>query len=326
MSGLHFLEVFLQTVGNTPHDISANAAERIKPDLSSLVNKAYKAFLLAQSKLNKMNNALDNDLEEILVEEKNANDQIRETQVTLQQLKEKEKNLQGEVLKVEKQVAMERANLKQASAIAEIKENRLNESKKVGVGMVAGYALIGSLFGPVGAFIGGAIATFPAAGIVINATQAVEETSARKKSTEERLETKESHLTNVKTNLKESEKQERKKSEKLETLESRKKEIKQIQKQLACLNEPVKKFTTLMTTTESRTEMMAIEANGELPDIEAMMVPLMAIASDLSETAFTIENGLLYGHVDFKGIGSKIQKITSKTMKMLTSDDIDQWA
>lgn len=65
MSGLHFL-----VVGNTPHDISANATQRIKPDLSSLVNKAYKAFLLAQSKLNKINNALDNDLEEILVEEK----------------------------------------------------------------------------------------------------------------------------------------------------------------------------------------------------------------------------------------------------------------
>lgn len=226
----------------------------------------------------------------------------------MQQLKEKEKNLQGEALKLEKQVVIERANLKEASTIAEIKENRLNESTKVGVGMVAGYALLGSIFGPVGALIGGAVATFPAAGIVINATQAVEETSARKKSTEERLETKESDLTNVKTNLKESEKQERKKAEKLEMLKSRKKEIKQIQKQLACLNEPVKKFITLMTTTESRTEMMAIEANGELPDMEAMMVPLMAIASDLSETAFTIENCLLSGHFDFKGIGSKKQK------------------
>ena len=181
-------------------------------------------------------------------------------------------------------------------------------------------------WGDIGAFIGSAVASPPAAENVLNAKRAVEEALARKSRVEGRLEAKKRDLANVKTNLEESEKLERKESEELEKHETSKKEIKETQKQLACLSEQVKRFTTLMDTTESRTGMMAIEANDELPDIEAMMIPLMAIASDLSETTFTIDSCLLAGDVDFKGIGSKIKMITSKTMKRLTSDDIDQWA
>lgn len=327
MSGLRFLGDFVQTVDNIPHDISPNAALRIKPDLQSLVNKAHKAILPAQSKLNEMNNSLEKDFQEILVLEKNADDKIRKIRISSQQLKEKQKNRQGEVLEVKKQVAMERDNLYAASSFAQIKENQLNESKKYGVGMVVASTVVGGfLFGPIGAFIGSAVASPPAAENVLNAKRAVEEASARKSRFEGRLEAKKRDLANVKTNLEESEKLERKESEQLEKHETSKKEIKETQKQLAYLSEQVKRFTTLMDTTESRTGMMAIEANDELPDIEAMMIPLMAIASDLSETTFTIDSCLLAGDVDFKGIGSKIKMITSKTMKRLTSDDIDQWA
>ena len=80
----------------------------------------------------------------------------------------------------------------------------------------------------------------------------------------------------------------------------------------------------LVGTTTSRTKMMAIEANGELPDIEAMIVPLTAIAGDLSEASLS-NSRLLSGNIDMKVIGCKIRVITSKTMKAILPGDIDQW-
>lgn len=100
-------------------------------------------------------------------------------------------------------------------------------------------------------------------------------------------------------------------------IERRKEEKKQRKEQLANLSGSVKSFVTLVDTTTSRTEMMAKEANGELPDIAAMMVPLKAIASDICETL--TNSCLLSGHVDFSC--TDIQK-----MKNMSSGDIDQWA
>lgn len=100
-------------------------------------------------------------------------------------------------------------------------------------------------------------------------------------------------------------------------IERRIQEIKQRKEQSASLSGSVKRFFTLVDTTTSRTEMMAKEANGELPDIEAMMVPLKAIASDICESL--TNSCLLSGHVDFSF--TEIQK-----MKDMSLGDIDQWA
>ena len=54
-------------VDNTsPHNVSANADQ----SMIHLVNKAYEAFLPAQSKLDNINDALDTDLQVTLVDEK----------------------------------------------------------------------------------------------------------------------------------------------------------------------------------------------------------------------------------------------------------------
>lgn len=71
--------------------------------------------------------------------------------------------------------------------------------------------------------------------------------------------------------------------------------------------------------------MMADEANGQLPDIETMLPPLKAVAGDLSDEALS-NCKLLSGSFNMKQVGRKIQAITSKAMKSLTSDDLDQWA
>ena len=81
----------------------------------------------------------------------------------------------------------------------------------------------------------------------------------------------------------------------------------------------------LVGTTTTRANMMAIEANGELPDIEAMIVPLTAIAGDLSEASLS-NSRLLSGNIEMKVIGCKMRAITSKTLKAISTGDVDQWA
>lgn len=71
--------------------------------------------------------------------------------------------------------------------------------------------------------------------------------------------------------------------------------------------------------------MLAIEANGELSDIEAMIVPLTAIAGDLSEASLS-SSRLLYGNIEKKAIGCKIRVITSKTLEAISPGDMDKWS
>lgn len=115
------------------------------------------------------------------------------------------------------------------------------------------------------------------------------------------------------------------KSKELETIKLRKEEIKDSQRRLGRLNESIKRCAMLVGTTTTRANMMAIEANGELPDIEAMIVPLTAIAGDLSEASLS-NSRLLYGNIDMKAIGCKMRVITSKTLEAISPGDMDQWS
>lgn len=309
-------------VDNTLHKISANADQ----SMMHLVNEAYEAFLPAQSKLDKINDALDTDLQVTLVDEIKANDQLTEIRLSSKQLREKENNLQGDVRETERQVDRERVNLKEAISFAQKKKDQLEEAKNKSPLQVVGGALIGGLVaGPFG-IIGAGVGTVAGAGVggtvayadIEQAYKAVDEAFSAKRRVEERLESKQRDLRKVKLDLEGLEKQQGRISEELKMIERRKEEKKQIKEQLANLTGFVKSFITLVDTTTSRTEMMAKEANGELPDIAAMIVPLKAIASsDICETL--TNNSLLSGHVDFSC--AEIQK-----MKNVSSGDIDQWA
>ena len=318
------MKEFLQMVDNTsPHNVSANADQ----SMIHLVNKAYEAFLPAQSKLDKINDALDTDLQVTLVDEKKANDQLREIRLSSKQLREKENNLQGDVRETEKQVDRERVNHNEAISFAQKKKDQLEEAKSKSPLKVLGGALIGGLVVAAGPFgiIGVGVAAVAGAGVggtvayadIEQADKAVDEAWSAKRRAEERLESKERDLRKVKLDLEGLEKQQRGKSEELKMIERRKEEKEQRKEKLANLSGSVKRFITLVDTTTSRTEMMAKEANGELPDIAAMMVPLKAIVSDICESL--TNSCLLSGHVDFSC--TEIQK-----MKDMSLGDIDLWA
>ena len=311
-------------VDNTsPHNVSANADQ----SMIHLVNKAYEAFLPAQSKLDKINDALDTDLLVTLVDEKKANDQLKEIRLSSKQLREKENNLQGDVRETEKQVDRERVNHNEAISFAQKKKDQLEEAKSKSPLKVLGGALIGGLVVAAGPFgiIGVGVAAVAGAGVggtvvyadIEQADKAVDEAWSAKRRAEERLESKQRDLRKVKLDLEGLEKQQRGKSEELKMIERRKEEKEQKKEKLANLSGSVKLFITSVDTTTSRTEMMAKEANGELPDIAAMMVPLKAIVSDICESL--TNSCLLSGHVDFSC--TEIQK-----MKDMSLGDIDQWA
>ena len=298
-------------VDKTPYDISA-ATQRMMHDL---VNKAYEAFLPAQSELDKINDAFDKDLQVTLVNEKKASDQLTEIRVTLEQLREKRNTLQQDVLEAEKQANRERVNLNEAISFAQTKENQLRETETISTLKAVGGILIGAVVGgPAGAVIGAGVGGTVAYVDIEQARKAVDTAKDAKRRAEERLEGKQRDLRKVKSDLEGLENQQREKSEKLKMLERHKQEIKQRMEQLASLSGSVKRFFTLVDTTTSRTEMMAKEANGELPDIAAMMIPLKAIAADICE-ALT-NSCLLSGHVDF----------SFREIQNMSSGDIDQWA
>ena len=318
------MKEFLQMVDNTsPHNVSANADQ----SMIHLVNKAYEAFLPAQSKLDKINDALDTDLLVTLVDEKKANDQLKEIKLSSKQLREKENNLQGDVRETEKQVDRERVNHNEAISFAQKKKDQLEEAKSKSPLKVLGGALIGGLVVAAGPFgiIGVGVAAVAGAGVggtvayadIEQADKAVDEAWSAKRRAEERRESKQRDLRKVKLDLEGLEKQQRGKSEELKMIERRKEEKEQKKEKLANLSGSVKRFITSVDTTTSRTEMMAKEANGELPDIAAIMVPLKAIVSDICESL--TNSCLLSGHVDFSC--TEIQKMNDMSL-----GDIDQWA
>ena len=297
---------------NTPHNISA-ANQRMMHDL---VNKAYEAFVPALSELDKINDAFDKELQVTLVDEKKAYDQLTEIGVTLKQLQQKGNTLQQDVLEAEKQAERERVNLNEAISFAKKKEDQLEEAKKKSALKAVGGTLIGLVVGgPAGAVIGAGVGGTVGYADIEQARKAVDTARDAKRRAEERLEGKQRDLRKVKSDLEGLGKQQREKSEELKMIERRIQEIKQRQEQSASLSGSVKRFFTLVDTTTSRTEMMAKEANGELPDIEAMMVPLKAIASDICESL--TNSCLLSGHVDFSF--TEIQKMNDMSLG-------DQWA
>ena len=111
----------------------------------------------------------------------------------------------------------------------------------------------------------------------------------------------------------------------MERLKAKKEQIKKSQERLAKLNDSFKSCTTLVDTTASRAKPMADEAHCKLPDIEAMVLPLKAIAGDIAKASLC-HTHVLSGRVDMKGIGAKIKAITSKAEKSVSSSEIDQWA
>ena len=326
LSGLLLLENFVQILDETPNDVSATAAQRIMPNLLGLVKKSHKAFCHAESKIHQINDRLDNNLQIVVVEEKNTNDNIRQTQQSLAKLEEKVKVLQDEYDEVEEQLSKLDLNLRREKESLRQRRKQLEKAeieRKKGVKL--GYILGGIFGGPLGLLVGGGIAEAVHGTDVSNAEQAVNEASTQLSGTKRRFAAKDAELRNLTREQQDQEIVKRWSYQELELLKTRKEDIKTSQKRLGKLNESIKSCAMFVDTTTTRAKMMADEASGELPDIEAMVFPLKAIAGDLAEASVT-NSRLLSGRVDMKKVGTKIKVITSKALKSITSNDVDQWA
>ena len=325
LKGLLALESFVQVLEKTPNDVSTKAAQRMMSDLLGFVITSHEAFCLATTTIHQINDRLDNNLQTVVLEEKSTNDSLNSTQQSLVKLEKKVKVLQDECDELKENLFKLSQNLEREKESLQQKRKRLeqaerNRKKGVTVGRV-----VGGIFGGIpGLAVGGGIAKAAHNPGVSNAEKAVSEASNQVKRTQRRFATKETELRKLKHEQEDQKKVKRWRCQELELLKAKKEHIKKSQESLAKLNYSIKSCTTFVDTTESRAKMMADEAHGKLPDIEAMVLPLKAIAGDIAEASLC-DTRLLSGRVDMKGIGAKIKAITSKAEKSVTCSEIDQW-
>ncbi|XP_015751189.1 PREDICTED: uncharacterized protein LOC107331149 isoform X2 [Acropora digitifera] len=325
LKGLLALESFVQVLENTPNDVSTKAAQRKMSDLLGFVTTFHAAFCLAATTLHQINDKLDNDLQTVVVEEKRTSDSLNTTQQSLVKLEEKVKVLQDQGGELEEQLSELDENLEREEEYLQQQRKLLQKTARGGMEVVGFASFLGGILGgPIGLAAGGAVAMAAHRTAVSSAQQSVIEISKQVTSTQRRFATKETELRKLKHEQEDLEKFKRSRYEELELLKAKKEQIKKFQESLAKLNYSIKSCTTFVDTTASRAKMMADEAHGELPDIEAMVLPLKAIAGDIAEASLC-DTRLLSGRVDMKGISAKIKAITSKAEKSVTCSETDEW-
>ena len=316
----------------TPHDISVAAAKRMMPDLLGLVNDAHEAFQNAESTVQGINNQLDREHQDIVVQEKTANDHLCKAQEDLAKLEERGKVLENERRDLERELSNHEENLRRDKKFLEEKKDKLDGSKKGRIvnaaTATAGTIALGVLTGGAGLVVGAAVGGITAAVIekdIKKFEEAVSKASEQVSNTQRRITDKKRELSNLEDEKAKQRENHKTKRKELETIKLRKEEIKDSQRRIERLSKSIKNCAVPVGTTTTRASMMAMEANGELPDIEAMIVPLKAIAGDLSEESLN-NSRLLSGNIDMKAIGCKIRVITSKTLQAISPGDMDQWA
>ncbi|XP_044182804.1 uncharacterized protein LOC114968754 [Acropora millepora] len=326
LRGLRALQSFVQVLENTPNDVSTKAAQLMMPHLLGFVKKSHRAFRVAATTIHQINDKLDNDLQTVVVEEKRTNDSLNSTQQSLVKLEEKVKVLQDDCDELEEQLSKLDKNLKREKESLQQKRERLEQAERDREkGVTFGRVVGGFVGGIPGSVVGEVVAKAVYYPDVSNAEEAVSEASNQVKRTQRRFATKGTELRKLKHEQEHQDKVKRWICQELELLKAKKEQIKKSQERLAKLNYSIKSCTTFVDTTESRAKMMADEAHGKLPDIEAMLLPLKAIAGNIAAASLS-DTRLLSGRVDMKGIGAKIKAITSKAEKSVTCSEIDQWA
>ena len=115
----------------TPHDISVAAAKRMMPNLLGLVNDARKAFQNAESTVQEINDKLDAELQDIVLQEKTANDDLCKAQEDLAKLEERGKVLENQRSDLERELSSHEENLREYKKFLEEKIGRASCRERV---------------------------------------------------------------------------------------------------------------------------------------------------------------------------------------------------
>ena len=291
------------------------------------MKKAHKGFQNAVSEIQKINDKLDIDLQDIAVTEKTIVDRLRQLQEDIAKLEKRGKVLLNERSELKRQLSVDEENLRRERKFLEEKIKKLEkeEGERVPKYAAAGF-LARFLFDPAGALLGGTVGGVATKEALKNkiekAERVVREASYQVHRTRSRIDDKISELSNLEDQKEKQRENKTTKIRELEELQLRKKEKKDSRVRLVKLNESFESFMVQASTFITRAKVMAVEANGELPDIEAMIFPLKTIAGDLFKP-YLKKSRLLSGNVDLKGIRCKIQMITYKLQPPVTQGDMD---
>ena len=334
--GVLSLDKFIQILAGAPDRVSAKAADRLMAALIGHVNDARKQFDAANVEIHRINKQLDSTVEELIVQEKSSNDQLLHNQNLLSGINASIAAKMDEKSHLQQQLSDEERNLSDAGSFLDEKRRKL-DSERTARNVQAGFTaptvavatVLGALLGPVGAVVAGSAA---AAGMgagwaalqkdVDNAESARDEAESRVDRTRQRVRDKTSELSNLKERLRAKQAEQQQTTQTLNFIVHEKEQIKQFQGKLATINDAIKSCTAFVDTTASRAKIMADEANDLLPDIEAMLVPLRAIASDLGQASVS-NCRLLSGGYNLKAIGNKMAIISFKAQKSITNGEID---
>lgn len=94
-----------------PSELSARAAQRLKVGLLKSAKSAYEHFCLADSAMDKINREAENELQNVLVQEKSIADRFHQTEQHLAKLRENMKVLQQEYDEAKQQLNNEESKL-----------------------------------------------------------------------------------------------------------------------------------------------------------------------------------------------------------------------
>lgn len=114
----------------TPNNVSVIAAQRVMPSLLGLVKKSHDAFCVAESAIHQINERMDKTLQIAVVEEKNANDSLRQTKEALAILERKVEALEEERGELSDQLSKLDLNLKRDQASLRQRRKQLEQAER----------------------------------------------------------------------------------------------------------------------------------------------------------------------------------------------------
>lgn len=203
--------------------------------------------------MDKINSEAENELQNVLAQEKSIADRFHQTEQHLAKLRENMKVLQQEFDEAKQTLNNEESKLETARESLRERNRQLEKAEKDRTGGTFASGAVGLfLFGAFGAVAGVGAGYAAGSHNVSNAEQALNEASSRVAHIKGRIDNKEDKLSNLINETAEGGQRKIQESQELELLRAKKAEIKESRKRLANLSVPFKSCTFLVNMTTAR--------------------------------------------------------------------------